>query len=504
MLNDTCHMPHITKILIANRGEIALRIAATCEKMGIVPISIYAKGEEELPHVTRIKEHHYLGEGTLAETYLNQQKIIDIAKASGADAIHPGYGFLSENARFCENVNKAGLIFIGPTSEVIRLMGDKTEARKCAEKANIPVIPGYHGDEQDAETLMEEATRIGYPVLIKAAAGGGGKGMRIVESYSEFPKLLKAAQDEARNAFGDARVFLEKYITQPRHIEVQVFSDTHGNHVHLFERECSIQRRYQKILEETPSIALDGRLRKKMTETATMLTRHVGYVGAGTVECILDEKGEFYFLEMNTRLQVEHPVTEMVTGLDLVEWQIRVARGEKLPLTQRDIKQNGHAIEVRIYAEDPDNYFLPSSGIIEVTGEVETNHVRFDCGYSPGNPVMLAYDPMLAKLAAWGENRPEAASVLEEALDRLLFAGVKTNREYLKRILVSEPFLNGDTCTDFVSKHAALLQKPELSKQDMARMLAGYLFANNTEHAEDTEQDNSPWVKEGLKGFRNV
>lgn len=495
----------IQKILIANRGEIALRIASTCIKMGITPVSIYAHGEESLPHVTQITEHYSLGEGTLAETYLNPSKIITIAKECGADAIHPGYGFLSENAEFCEQVTQAGLCFIGPSAEVIRLMGDKTEARKCAEEAGVPVIPGYHGDTQDNVILAQEAARIGYPVLIKAAAGGGGKGMRIVHNEAEFPELAKAAQDEARNAFGDARIFIEKYITRPRHIEIQVFSDTHGNHLHLYERECSIQRRYQKIVEETPSTALNSHLRKQMTDTATLLTRHVGYIGAGTVECILDESGSFYFLEMNTRLQVEHPITEKVTGLDLVELQIRVAQGEPLPFTQKEVKQHGHAIEVRLYAEDPDNYFLPTSGVIEYIGDVETDNIRLDCGYSDGNAVMLAYDPMLAKLISWGKNRDQAIAFLTEALDRLLIAGVKTNRSYLKRILTSDAFVNGDTCTDFITKYEALLHNPELSKQDIAQMLAAYVFTENTgTEPEDSLQDNSPWVSDKLKGFRNV
>lgn len=497
-------MPHrFKKILIANRGEIALRIARTCETMGIAPVTLHAVGEETLPHAKVGEGRYSLGKGTLAETYLNQEKLIDIAKKAGVDAIHPGYGFLSENASFCAKVKAAGLVFIGPSAEVIKLMGDKIASRQCVEKIGVPVIPGYNGASQDEKTLKKEADRIGYPLLIKASAGGGGKGMRLVENAKDFAAALQGAQGEALNAFGNGTVYLEKYIEAPRHIEIQVFSDQHGNHVHLFERECSIQRRHQKIVEETPSTAVNADLRRRMTETAVNIAKHIGYEGAGTLEFMVDKHGSFYFLEMNTRLQVEHPVTEMVTGLDLVEWQIRVAQGEALPLKQEAIKQNGHAIEVRLYAEDPENNFLPTTGKIMHIGQSDASHVRLDSGYADGNSVSINYDPMLAKLAAWGKTREEAASRLEEALGQVVFAGIKTNRDYLRHILVSEPFLNGQTQTDFVQKNASLLAVPEFSAEQLARYIAGYIFSRKHQTSQE-RAGFSPWHDANLAGFRNV
>lgn len=466
----------IQKILIANRGEIAVRIISTAKEMGIKTVAIYTEADKNLPFAKLADEAYPLGEGTLAETYLNKKKIIAVAKEAKADAIHPGYGFLSENADFCAQVEKAGIIFIGPTSDVIALMGDKIASRKTAEAAGVPLIPGYNGGKQDQATLQKEAERIGYPVLVKASAGGGGKGMRIVEKPKDFVSALESAQGEAQNAFGDNRVFVERYITRPRHIEVQVFSDTHGNHVHLFERECSIQRRHQKIVEESPSPALDTKLRKEICETAVAIARHINYRGAGTVEFILDTDGSFYFLEMNTRLQVEHPVTELVTGQDLVKWQIMVAEGKKLPLAQDQLRQNGHAIEVRLYAEDPDNNFMPTTGTIQVIGKPTLHNVRFENGYEDGNEVSVNYDPMLAKLAVWADSREAAAIKLASALDDVWFAGVKTNRAYLQRVLQHKAFLKGDTFTSFVQTHAADLVRPVHSVCEQASLIAAFLL----------------------------
>ena len=446
-------MKKIKKILIANRGEIALRVIQTAREMGIQTVTLYTEEEKGLPHCTAGDESYCLGSGALKETYLNQNKIIDIAKKAGADAIHPGYGFLSEKSSFAKLVTSSGLTFIGPSPESIDLMGDKKTSKIKIQELGVPSIPGYHGDNQEMSHLIKEAKRIGYPVLVKASAGGGGKGMRIVENESEFAAALEGAKREAMNAFGDDTVLLEKYITSPRHIEIQVMSDSHGNHFHLFERECSIQRRYQKIVEESPSPAVSPELRAKMTEAAIKITKGINYLGAGTIELILDTDGQFYFLEMNTRLQVEHPVTEMVTGLDLVRLQILVAQGEKLPFEQKDIKQTGHAIEVRLYAEDPDNNFLPSIGKIKRIGSTSLRHTRLDCGYKDGNEVTISFDPMLAKLISWGENRDLAADKLNLALNEVVFLGVKTNRDYLKRILTLAEYRDGKTYTHFVKTY---------------------------------------------------
>lgn len=496
-------MVRINKILIANRGEIAIRIISTCREMGIRTVAIFAEPDRNLPFVKLADEAHSLGEGTLAETYLNKQKIVTIAKDVKADAIHPGYGFLSENADFCKLVEKAGIIFIGPTSKVIALMGDKIASRETAEKAGVPLIPGYNGGKQDLKTLQAVADKIGYPVLVKASAGGGGKGMRIVEKPKDFKAALESAQAEAQNAFGDSRVFVERYITKPRHIEVQVFSDTHGNHLHLFERECSIQRRHQKIVEESPSPALDAKLRTSICETAVKIAKAIDYRGAGTVEFILDVDGSFFFLEMNTRLQVEHPVTELVTGQDLVKWQILVAEGKKLPLKQADLRQNGHAIEVRLYAEDPDNGFLPTTGTIQAVGKPTLHNVRFENGYEDGNAVTVNYDPMLAKLAVWADSRSGAAAKMVAALDDVWFAGVKTNRSYLQRVLKHKAFLKGDTFTSFVQTHEKDLKAPKLDVCEKASLIAAYLLGQpKAQAAAAQNQNQSPW--QTLTSFRNA
>ena len=449
----------IKKILIANRGEIALRVIKTCQRLGIKTVTLHAFNDRDLPHASAGDENISLGSGSLAQTYLNQEKIISIAKETGADAIHPGYGFLSENTEFCRAVARAGLIFIGPSVEAIELMGDKKSSKLKMQEIEVPLIPGYHGDNQEDEFLQEQADQIGFPVLIKATAGGGGKGMRIVREAAEFSPALAAAKREAQNAFGNDQVLLEKYIDNPRHIEVQLVSDGQGNHFHFYERECSIQRRYQKVIEETPSVALDDDLREKMCESALSIAKHIDYVGAGTIEFILAPDKSFYFLEMNTRLQVEHPITEMVTGADLVELQILAAAGEAFAFSQTDITQIGHAIECRLYAEDPDNEFLPTTGRIQkIEVEAEVDY-RLDCGYRDGNAISTSYDPMLAKLIVWEEDRLQAIESMQDALNSVLFAGTQTNRDYLKRILSHEEFIAGETNTHFIPQQQESLLK---------------------------------------------
>lgn len=449
----------IKKVLIANRGEIALRVIKTCQKMGIETVTVYAFNDRDLPHASAGDLNIPLGHGTLAETYLNQEKIIEICKQNNVDAIHPGYGFLSENTEFCKKVSEAGLIFIGPSVYAIEIMGDKKTSKVKMEEIGIPLIPGFHGDAQEPALLQQEADKIGFPVLIKATAGGGGKGMRIVREPDEFADALAGAKREALNAFGNDKVLLEKYIDNPRHIEVQLVSDGQGNHFHFFERECSIQRRYQKVVEETPSVALDDDLRSRMCQTAVEIAKGIDYRGAGTIEFILSPDKEYYFLEMNTRLQVEHPVTEMVTGADLVELQILAAAGEAFPFKQEDISQVGHSVEVRIYAEDPDNEFLPTTGRIqkiEVPGEVD---YRLDCGYLDGNSISTSYDPMLAKLIVWEDDRYQAIETMQDALNCVLFAGTVTNRDYLKRILAHEEFQAGHINTHFIAQQNESLAK---------------------------------------------
>lgn len=458
----------IKSVLIANRGEIALRVVKTCRRLGIKTVSIFSEDDRSLPHAKSADKCISLGIGALSETYLNQDKIIQIAKEQGADAIHPGYGFLSENTEFCKKVNDAGLIFIGPSTDAIELMGDKKTSKVAMEKIGIPLIPGYHGDDQDADLLFTEAKKIGFPVLIKATAGGGGKGMRIVRSEDEFEAGLDSSKREAKNAFGNDKVLLEKYIDNPRHIEVQLMSDSHGNHLHFYERECSIQRRYQKVVEETPSPALDDELRKKICETAVKISSGINYLGAGTIEFILAPDNSFYFLEMNTRLQVEHPVTELVTDSDLVEYQIIAAAGEKLPLKQSDIKQVGHALELRIYAEDPDNDFLPSTGKIHYIGSSPLAGVRLDCGYESQNFVNINYDPMLAKLITFADSREENIYKMLSALEDYPFLGLKSNRDYLARILEHHKFIEGDIHTHFISEYESDLKKSEFDDKTKA------------------------------------
>jgi len=495
----------IEKILVANRGEIAVRVAQTCRELGIKTITLYTTEELGLPHISAGDESYHLGTGSLSETYLNQKRIIKIAKELGADAIHPGYGFLSENAQFCEACEKAGLIFIGPRRASIELMGDKRASKEEMEKLGIPIIPGFHGENQDDVFLKAEASKIGYPILIKASAGGGGKGMRIVREDKEFLESLGAAKREARNAFDDDIVLIEKFIENPRHIEVQVFGDEHGNCVHLYERECSIQRRHQKIIEESPSPALDSKTRTEITNVAVQIAKGIHYRGAGTVEFIYDEDGQFYFLEMNTRLQVEHPVTEMITGIDLVEWQILVACGRRLPLKQEEIYCRGHAIELRLYAEDPDNGFLPSIGKLSLVGEAKLRNVRLDTGYTDGNEIGVQFDPMLAKLIAWSDSRPKAIAKLRLSLEDFPFLGLKTNREYLGRVLEHEQFIKGETFTHFVQTFEEDLKKRPDLLEDIAKVIAASSEPQKIALGEKKQRGElkSATCWDQLYGFRN-
>jgi 3-methylcrotonyl-CoA carboxylase alpha subunit len=491
----------VKKILIANRGEIALRVLRTCNDMGINTVTLYTDEEVDLPHAKGGDESVNLGSGALSETYLNIDKIVDICKKLNVDGVHPGYGFLSERSTFANALEKAGIKLIGPPVSAMEAMGDKKTSKVMMEEAGIPLIPGYHGESQDDGFLKKESKKIGYPILIKASAGGGGKGMRIVKKESDFQSALESAKREAMNAFGDDKVLLEKYITSPRHIEVQVVSDGKGNHFHFFERECSIQRRYQKVVEESPSTALSDKLRSEMCATAVKISSYMNYVGAGTIEYILDTDGKFYFLEMNTRLQVEHPITEMVTGHDLVRLQIIAARGEAFSFKQEDIKQCGHAIETRIYAENPYEGFLPSVGKISVVGKTSGDGVRLDTGYRDGNVVTISFDPMLAKLITYGATRDQAIEKMISALCDIPFLGVMTNREYLDKILSHKAFKAGDTFTHFIETYKDDLAKNELTNFEKALAIASY-YDGLANDFDSIEMSLNPW--NDINSFRNV
>ncbi len=434
----------IESLLVANRGEIACRIFRTARDLNIRTIAVYSEADVNALHVGMADQAICIGPPPATESYLDIHRILEAARESGAEAIHPGYGFLSENAEFAEACNAAGVIFVGPPAEAIRVMGSKTESKRLMEEAGVPVLPGYHGSEQNLQFLKAQGEEIGYPLLIKASAGGGGKGMRIVENAGQFDERLASAQREARGAFGDDQVLLERYLTAPKHIEVQLMADTHGSVVHLFERDCSVQRRHQKVIEEAPGPTVTAELREQLGETAIMAARQVGYVGAGTVEFIA-EGDDFYFMEMNTRLQVEHPVTEAITGLDLVDLQLRVASGEALPIEQDDVQLRGHAIEVRLYAENPRKKFLPSTGTIErfeIPGSV-----RVDSGVAAGSVVSMHYDPMLAKIIAYADDRQGAIDTLGKALGASAVAGVEHNLGYLRGLLEHDNFAAGDYTT---------------------------------------------------------
>ncbi|MFP4445382.1 MAG: acetyl/propionyl/methylcrotonyl-CoA carboxylase subunit alpha [Desulfosudaceae bacterium] len=441
------------KILIANRGEIALRVIHTCREMGITTVAVYSEADCRALHVLRADEAVCLGGSEPAQSYLNAEKIVAAAEQTGAEAIHPGYGFLAENADFARLCAERGLEFIGPPAGVMADFGNKMIARKMMIDSGVPVIPGMTEPESDPAAAAARAGEIGYPVLVKAAAGGGGKGMRLVEKADDLPAALTAAASEAAAAFGDGSVYLEKYILRPRHVEIQVLADKHGHLVHLLERECSIQRRHQKIIEETPSVALTPELRAEMGRTALRAAAAAGYVNAGTVEFVLDEDGNFYFLETNTRLQVEHPITEMITGIDIVRRQIEIAAGLPLDLAQEDITARGHAMECRIYAEDPAADFSPSPGVITWLHEPDGPGIRNDCGVYSGFEVPMEYDPILSKLVVHAENRNSAIDRMKKALSDYMVAGVKTPIAFMIDVIDSEPFRRGDTCTDFIEKY---------------------------------------------------
>ncbi len=443
----------IKKVLVANRGEIAVRIIKACQEMNIKTVAIYSDVDKNAPHVQLADETCSLGDPTPIESYLNIPKIIKFAQETGADAIHPGYGFLAENPDFAKTCNDVGIKFIGPSPKVISLMGDKIAAKKTMEKAGVPVIPGYHGDKQDNKSLVKEGKKIGFPLLVKAAAGGGGKGMRIVHSKETLEESIESAKRESKSSFGNDTVFLEKYIDKPRHIEFQILADEHGNIIHLFERECSIQRRHQKIVEETPSPVMTKELRKKMGIAAVKTAEAVGYTNAGTVEFMVDGDLNFYFMEMNTRLQVEHPITEMTTGIDLAKWQLKIASGQKLTLKQKDLIQRGHAIECRIYAEDPSNGFLPSVGKLSKVETPTGPNIRDDTGIYTGMEITPYYDPMLSKLVVSSENREESINKMIWALSRYVVLGVATNVSFLKKVLGHGEFKKGNITTHFIDDY---------------------------------------------------
>lgn len=454
------------KILIANRGEIACRVAATARKMGIRTVAVYSDADANAQHVLACDEAVHIGPPAPKESYLRGERIIEAARATGAQAIHPGYGFLSENEDFAQACAEAGLVFIGPPATAIKAMGLKAESKQLMEKAGVPLVPGYHGKDQDPALLKSEANRIGYPVLIKASAGGGGKGMRVVNSADEFDAALASCKREAINSFGDDAVLIERYVTRPRHIEIQVFGDTQGKVLYLFERDCSVQRRHQKVLEEAPAPGMSEARRREMGEAAVAAARAVGYVGAGTVEFIAEPTASgdlrFYFMEMNTRLQVEHPVTEAITGLDLVEWQLRVAAGEPLPLSQEDLRIHGHAIEARICAENPDANFLPATGRLEVyrtppSARFERGEVRMDAGVREGDAIAPYYDSMIAKLIVWGADRAQALARLDAALARTHIVGLHTNVAFLRRVVQSRSFAQADLDTALIERERAVL-----------------------------------------------
>ncbi|PRZ23980.1 acetyl-CoA carboxylase biotin carboxylase subunit [Flavobacterium granuli] len=462
------------KILVANRGEIAIRVTKTAQKMGIKTVAVYSTIDRNAPHVKFADEAVWIGESPSNQSYLLGDKIIEVAKSLGVDAIHPGYGFLSENAEFAEKAEQNNIIFIGPKSKAIHIMGSKLAAKEAVKVYNIPMVPGLDEAITDIEKAKAAATEIGFPILIKASAGGGGKGMRVVENAAEFESQMKRAISEAINAFGDGSVFIEKYVASPRHIEIQIMADSHGNILYLFERECSIQRRHQKVVEEAPSAVLTPDLRRKMGEAAVLVAKSCDYLGAGTVEFLLDEHNNFYFLEMNTRLQVEHPVTEWITGLDLVELQIKIARGEELEIQQEDLKIKGHALELRVYAEDPMNDFLPSVGHLGVYQLPVGEGIRVDNGFEQGMDIPIYYDPMLAKLITYGETREEAIQIMLKAIEGYLVEGVQTTLPFGKFVFEHEAFRSGNFDTHFVKKYySADLLKNQLEKEaEIAAMIA--------------------------------
>lgn len=461
----------IRRLLVANRGEIVCRIARSARRLGVTTIAVYSDADRNAQHVRAADEAYYLGAAPAADSYLNISKIIALAKRVRADAIHPGYGFLSENAAFAAACLEAGLIFVGPPAAAIKSMGSKSASKAAMAAVGVPVAPGYHGDDQSAQRLIEEATRVGFPLIIKASAGGGGKGMQVVNRAADVPAAVESAQRLARTAFGDDRLLMERYFPQARHVEVQIFADSHGQTLSLFDRDCSVQRRHQKIIEEAPAPGLRDEVRAAMAQAAVKSAQAVGYVGAGTVEFLVDEAQNFYFMEMNTRLQVEHPVTECITGIDLVEWQLAIAQGERLPRTQADITQRGFAVEARLYAEDPAREYLPSVGrIAHLRWPDGIPGLRLDVGVEQGDEVSSYYDPMLGKIIAWRESRTAAIDLLNRALGELEIIGVATNRALLSSVLADEEFRRGPVGTDFLAARRTQLRfgEPEAESTDIA------------------------------------
>lgn len=481
------------KILIANRGEIAVRIIRACKELGAKTVAVYSDADRGSAHVALADEAYNVGPPKPTESYLVKENIVEIAKKSGAQAIHPGFGFLSENDSFAELCEKEGITFIGPTAESIKLMGDKITARKIAHDAGVPLVPGSDGAVSDVEA-SRVAEKIGYPVMIKASAGGGGKGMRLVRDKKEFESSLRMARSEAFSAFGDDSVFVERFIELPRHIEIQILADSHGKILHLFERECSIQRRHQKVIEEAPSGFISAKTRKKMGETAINIAKAVNYRGAGTVEFIVDQKQNFYFLEMNTRIQVEHPVTEMITGIDIVKWMIKVACGEHLPFKQSEIKINGHAVECRVYAEDPETNFLPSPGLLQYVKTPAGPGVRDDSSIYSGYEVTSYYDPMLSKLVTWGETRENAINRMASALKEYIVLGVKTNLGFLIEVMKEEEFRKARIDTNYIERHPELL-KPSIDNIEPVLIAAGIAMeeADSKNGKSEKSQLTSGW-----------
>lgn len=474
-------MSSITRLLVANRGEIACRIIRTAKQMGIHTVSIYSDIDAQAQHVIQADEAHCVGLAPASQSYLEQDKILDIARKAKVDAIHPGYGFLSENAEFAQKCAKHGIIFVGPPSTAIIAMGSKSQAKRIMEQAGVPLTKGYHGDVQDENFLAQRAAEIGYPVILKASAGGGGKGMRIVRGANEFTEQLAAAKREARKSFSNEHMLIETYVSEPRHIEVQVFCDSHGNGVYLFDRDCSIQRRYQKIIEEAPAPGLSDATRQAMGEAAVQAAQAIDYVGAGTVEFLLDSQHQFYFMEMNTRLQVEHPVTEMITDQDLVQWQLHIACGGTLPLLQEQLCCSGHAVEARIYAEDPSHDFLPQTGILHRYKEPQDSHIRIDSGVTQGDEISIYYDPMISKVISHAPTRQQAIHRLYKAVEGYVILGCRTNIDYIQSILKHRAFNDAHLTTHFVEDYASDL-KPNIGEMThiMECLLAMCLFAVNS------------------------
>ncbi|WP_373358504.1 acetyl-CoA carboxylase biotin carboxylase subunit [Acinetobacter lactucae] len=472
-----------SKVLVANRGEIAVRVMQTAKAMGYQTVAVYSDADRNARHVQEADEAVYIGASKISESYLSIAKIIDACKKTGADAVHPGYGFLSENTDFAQACIDNQITFIGPTASAIELMGSKRLSKIAMIEAGVPCVPGYEGDRQDLEYLAAQAKQIGFPIMVKASAGGGGRGMRLVQQSSESVEALQTARSEAENAFGSGELILEKAVIAPRHVEIQVFGDTHGNYIYLFERDCSIQRRHQKVVEEAPCPVMTPELRQQMGEAAVAAAKACAYVGAGTVEFLLDASGAFYFLEMNTRLQVEHPVTELITGLDLVEWQLRVANGEQLPLKQQELTLNGHAIEVRLYAEDPRQDFLPQTGQVLRWQPATLPNVRIDHGMLATDEVSPFYDPMVAKVIAYGKTREDAIRLLARAVDDCVLLGVNSNKQFLVNLLRHPVVVAGDTNTAFIQQHFqndSSLHKQVLSLETLAIAAALFSQSNGT------------------------